>query len=448
MTQNIMISGVTALLALTRRGNVFLCNALIIAGLSGCASTDEATDGTNSRPVRVESIDELVLAREASEIGSVQLYRTGNEAAPPLIAMNTPETLTLAFDLLSSPGQTLSVYFYHANRNWRRDLMPIEYMRSYQRDELIRYDLSQATDVPYLHYSYEFPTRDIEFTMSGNYILRITEFGDEEAILFERPFFVAEQQLAITLTLDNVLIPGQPYSGIQPLGRFQPDREGVNIFDYTMCFVRNDQYATAKCSTRASLGVQPGLAFYLEPYDAFQLVPPPFFLDLSAVRVGGRIEYMNRSVNPPEVALEPDYARFPGSGFGPFLNGQIVIAGAVTEYINPHVGSEYVRVYFRYVPINEVRARGNVIVTGTFNNWERDLENALEWLPDKKWYEGYVLMKQGHHEYRYLVDDPILQRAATGAPPGTRNLYTAFLYSADIRTQSDRLISTRGILVQ
>jgi len=389
----------------------------------------------------------LILAPTSDEIGTVQVYRTGEETSPPLITLDTRETITVSFDLLSKESRTVSIYFYHANRFWERDLLPVEYLRTFHRDELINYGLSRATDVPYSHYDYEFPSRNIEFTRSGNYILRVTEFGDEEAILFERPFFISEQSTHIDLTLDNILVPGQPYSSIQPLGRFNPTDGNQNIFDYEMCFVRNDRYASAKCATGPSLAAQPGIAFYLEPSNSFMLAPPPSFLDLSEIRVGGSIEFTDRSVNPPEVALEPDYARFPGSEFGPFLNGQTVVRAAVREHLDPDLSSEYVRVFFRYVPVNEVAAQGRVIVTGSFNNWERDPDYALVWKPEQRWYEGDVLLKQGHHEYDYIVDDPILKRAATGAPPGRRNLYTAFLYINDVSVQSDRLISVRGILM-
>lgn len=420
--------------------------------LASCASTEESSeaksDDTPQNKTRTTPRPRgLFIAPISDEIGTVQVYRTGKETSPPLITLGTRETITVSFDLLSNNSRTLSIYFYHANRYWERDLLPVEFLRTFHRDELINYRLSRATDVRYSHYDYEFPSRNIDFTRSGNYILRVTEFGDEEDILFERPFFISEQSTLIELTLDNILVPGQPYSSIQPLGRFNPADDNLNIFDYEMCFVRNDRYASAKCATRPSLGVQPGIAFYLEPLNSFMLAPPPSFLDLSEIRVGGSIEFMDRSVNPPEVALEPDYARFPGSEFGPFLNGQTVVRAAVREYPDPDLSSEYVRVFFRYVPVNEVAAQGRVIVTGSFNNWERDPDYALIWKPEKKWYEGYVLLKQGHHEYRYLVDDPVLKKAASGAPPGRQNLYTAFLYTNDVSVQSDRLISVRGILM-
>jgi hypothetical protein len=425
--------------------------ALFVAGsiltIASCASSEKSSDqSTMETRMPDPSPPGFMLAATSDDIGTVQVYRSSIETALPVIRLGSGEKITVSFDLLSNDSRTFSIYYYHANRIWERDLVPVEYLRTFQHDELQEYRLSQATDVHYSHYEYEFPSSNIDFTLSGNYIFRVTEYGDEEAILFERPFFVTEQSMSIDLALDNVLVPGQEYMFVQPLGRINPDRQSVNMYDYHMCFVRDQRFAQARCATGPSLGVQPGIAFYLEPGNSFQLTPPSFFLDLSEVRVGGRIEYVNRSVSPPEVALEPDYARFPGSNFGPFLNGQSVIRAAVREHQNPDIGSEYVRVFFRYVPVDELPAQGQIIVSGSFNNWARDLDNAISWDADQRWYEGDLLIKQGHHEYRYLVDDPALERAASGAPPNTENRYTAFLYLSDITVHSDRLVSVGSVL--
>jgi hypothetical protein len=87
-----------------------------------------------------------------------------------------------------------------------------------------------------------------------------------------------------------------------------------------------------------------------------------------------------------------------------------------------------------------------VAVTGSFSNWEFDPRNLLAWDPEDRWYEGSVLMKQGHYEYRYLVDDARLRQAMQGAPAQARNLYTTFVYLDDVRVSTDRLLAATGVL--
>jgi len=350
--------------------------------------------------------------------------------------------------MLTSNSRPLTAYFYHANRSWRRDLTPAEYLVTFQREDILDYSISRATDVAYTHYSYRFPSRGIDFRLSGNYILRVTEQGMESEILFERPFFVSEQAMALDIRLDNVMIAGQAYTSIQPTVQFTPPTKNANAFDYGVCFVRNDRYQMARCSARTALSVLPDIAFYLEPEDSFQLTPASYFLDLSEIRVGGRIESTDFSTHPPAVAVVPDYARFPGTGLAPFLNGQTVVNAVVRNVMDPEVSAEYAQVFFRFVPLGEVRASGRVVLTGSFNNWAFDEENSMDWNEEEGWYEGSVLLKQGHYEYHYLFDDPRLKDAARGASPQFRNLYTTLVYLADILLQSDRLLSATGILTQ
>ena len=360
--------------------------------------------------------------------------------------MGSGETVTVSFDIMTEDSKPLTAYFYHADRTWRRDLTPAEYLTTFHREDLFEYSISRTTEVPYTHYTYQFPSSGIGFQLSGNYILRVAQQGMEEDILFERPFFVSESAMPLDVRLDNVLIAGRGYTSVQPFVQFRPPGSNVNAFDYSVCFVRNDVVEAPRCSRRPGMSVQPDLAFYLEPEESFEQTPANYFLDLKDIRIGGRIEYTDLSVQPPLVGLSPDYASFPGTSQAPFLNGQTVVESVVKNVFDPGVSAEYGLVYFRYVPLDEVRASGRVVVSGSFNNWTYDLANELAWDAERRWYEGAVLLKQGQYEYRYVVDDPRLQRAAQGAPPSTRSLYTTFVYLDDIRVQTDRLLVATGVL--
>ncbi len=436
--------------AIGNRHTKALLNAslvLVVLVLSACASTEEAGNGDATREDAPSLRRGFYLEPTTEEVHTIQVYRTGNETAIPLLHLGSNETITVAFDLLESDSRPLSVFFYHADRNWRRDLVPAEYLRSFHRDDLLDYRPSLATDISYVHYAYEFPNSSIDFRLSGNYVLRITEQGLEDEVLFERPFFVSEQSTGVDLRLDNVLVAGRGYTSVQPFVRFTPPTATTNAFDYLVCFVRNDQYASARCTDRPSLAVQPDISFFLDPYESFEPSPAEYFLDLSEIRVGGRIDFTDLSVQPPEAAIAPDYARFSGTGLAPFLNGQTVVESVVRNVIDPEVSAQYARVFFRFVPVDERRVSGRIVLTGSFNNWAYDEENTLTWNPERRRYEVDILLKQGHYEYRYLVENPRLREAMSGAAPRFQNLYTTFIYLSDVRISTDRLISVTGVLM-
>lgn len=421
---------------------------LLLAGLlAGCGSSKEAGE---HRPAPAPAPEGLALTPPADDVRTIQLYRTGDERRLPILPLRSGETLTLAFDLLhNTRGKPLSAYFYHADRTWRRDLSPAEYLTSFQRDDLLDYQPSHSTDVPYTHYTYRFPNGNIDFQISGNYILRITEQGMEEDVLFERAFFVSEQVTAVDFGIDNVMVGGFSYPSLQPTARFTPPAAlQANVFDYRVCFARNGQFAAARCADRPSLARQPALEFYLQPETAFEPQVADYFVDVGRIQVGGRIERTDRTSRPYQVFLEPDYARFAGTGFDPLLNGQIVVDAAVTDVPQPAIGAEYVEVHFAYVPPEEQPLRGDVVLSGSFNDWRVDPAYRLEWVPERGRYEGHALLKQGQYEYRYVVADRRVRRALTGAAPRVENLFTVFVYYSDLHLNTDRLLAVDNVLTR
>ncbi len=335
--------------------------ALLLA--AGCGGAREAGD---REPFVIESEPEeavgLSLAAADSSVKSVQLYRvtersgggipdeTGSEVQFPALALGSIDQLELEFDLMEAAGRPLSVYFYHADANWRRDLTPAEYLGAFHRDELVSYTPSRATDVAYTHYAYRFPNSAISFLISGNYVLRVTEQGMEEEVLFERPFFVTEQAVGLQVGIENRLMGERGFNAVQPSASFVPPAaQQPNVYDFSVCFVRNGRFEAPRCAAQPRLIQSPSLLFYLEPRQAFEPVTADYFLDLRYLRVGNQIARVDFGAVPYRVVLEPDYARFPGNPIAPFLRGQTVISGAVTDVANPDVSAQYALVQFCYV---------------------------------------------------------------------------------------------------
>lgn len=437
------------------RSFLLLLGWLSIVLLAGCASVKEGEDGEKQRRPRPEDrlsraeTPFLRLMPTDSAMRTIQLYKKGIEASVPVLTLDQGEQLQLAFDLLGNRGRPLSIYFYHADQQWQRDLTPIEYLTGFQNDNLFDYVVSGPTEVRYVHYRYAFPNQSIGFRLSGNYILRVTEQGDEDAVLFERAFFVTEQSSPLEFGLQRVMVAGQGFAAVQPVVLFTPpeDLRG-NIFGYNVCFVRNGRLSEQRCVDQPGLNEQPALRYYLEPDASYAPIGADYFLDLSNLRVGSQIARTDIGANPDEVFLEPDYARFAGSGIEPLLGGQIVLRSSRSTVPNPALDGEYVSVRFAYVPPDEQRLPGDVLLVGSFNNWGSDEAPALDWVPERGRYEAALLLKQGQYEYRYFATDPAVRAELRNKLPRADNLYQAFVYYDDVSAQTDRLIAVNGILSQ
>lgn len=418
--------------------------ALLLLGAAGCAATGESRD-EEAPPRRAAAPPGFEPRNEA--VGTIQLYRTGDEASLPVLAVGSGHTLTLAFDLVRESGRPLSVFFYHADRTWRRDLVPAEYLTSFQRDDLLDYTPSRVTQVPYTHYRYEFPNRSIGFRLSGNYVVRVTEQGMEDEVLFERPFFVSEQAAPAEFAIGRVMVSGSPSPFLQPTLAFTPpDPTYGNAFDYTVCFRRNGLVDEGRCTSDPSLAMAPELRYFLEPEDSFGPSAADHFVDLSDIRPGPRVERVDLTSSPFRVTVEPDYIRFPGAFASPLLNGNPVVEEAVTSVLEPSISAEYVVAGFALVPEDDTPVRGDVHLLGSFNDWRRVPEHRMTWNADRRRYEGSVLLKQGQYEYRYGFDDArVRQQVALDAPLRLDNILTAFIYFSDVRVSTDRLITTVSV---
>ncbi|MGB0650760.1 MAG: type IX secretion system plug protein domain-containing protein [Rhodothermales bacterium] len=417
--------------------------ALLFLG-SGCAVSDEVRERAPRTPER----EGMALALDDSTIASVQLHAGTGENALPILQMGQGVPLRLAFDIMSSRGRPLSITFYHADRIWKRDLIPAEYMARFERDDILDYRPSRSTFVDYVHYEYTFPNGTIDFRLSGNYILRVHEQGREDQVLFERPFFVSEQSVPVDMRVDNVLVAGRQYSSIQPFVRFRPSDPTASVFDFSVCFLRDALYDQMRCAQRPSLEVSPDLLFYLEPREAFSPLPVPFYVNIADVRPTGRIERTDQQSVPWRVWLEPDQAELGGSMVDPFLNGQAKIRSAVGARGEADFEAEYVSVQIRLVPPGNQPVAGAVGVLGTFSGWQFREENELVWNAQEGWYEGDVLMKQGQHTYRFVSSNQGLQQSLETGMPQLQNLLTTMVYYNDIRTQTDRLVAVQGMITR
>ena len=133
----------------------------------------------------------------ASSVHTVQLYKTGWNMSRPIIKLNSPERLTLSFDDFAYETKNYQYCIVHCNSDWEEsDLMQTEYVQGFMPNPVLNYQYSFNTTFDYIRYSLEFPNEDIQLKLSGNYIIKVFELGNEENPVLIRPFFVSESLVA------------------------------------------------------------------------------------------------------------------------------------------------------------------------------------------------------------------------------------------------------------
>jgi len=434
------------------RTTVFWSLVLGLSGLvlvEGCALSDQ-TEGESGRDSTVKQQKPRRpgpdLAPQSDDIRTVQLYRGSDERSFPVTVLKSGEPLTLEFDLMEKQGRPLSIYFYHADRYWERDLSPSQVLESYQNDKLVDYRGSQGTLVPYVHYTYRLPNDDIRFRISGNYVLRVTERGRRDSVLFERPFFITDEAGQLEMKSESIMIPGQRQQSVQPVAQFDPPPSlRGDPFGFTACFVRNGRLPDTRCEDRPLLFEQPKLNFELDRNRAFDPVTADYTVNLENLRSARKVERTDRSVTPYRVLLEPDYAQFSGQDVDVDLNGQILIDGAGQGRANPDLSAGYVRTTFAFVPPKERPLRGGVVVAGSFSNMSLDQGGRMTWQPARSQYQADVLLKQGFYQYFYESSDPLLKRTVRETETRLRSTFQTFVYYEDPSRGTDRLLRVNSL---
>ena len=412
---------------------------LLAAALAACSLPPEAFE---SGPARAVS---NALAATDTRVRTVQLHLTGEEASLPVLSLRGSQTLTLAFDVLTDTGgEPLEVSFQHTTRDGVPDLLPTEYLTGFERDDITDYRTSGATAVPYVHYRYSFPNALVGFELSGAYRLRVAERGG--AVLFERVFYISEDQAEATLAFGTTLAGGDAGFSVQPAARVQP-RPALAAFDafqYTVCFARDGRVEAPRCAPEPRLVDQALFQFYLPREAAFPPPAPLFELDLGLLATNQQVLDVDRAARPPTALLDLDYADFGGDVRDAVLAVPLV-AEAYRDAGDARTQAEYVDVTFRYVPEGQREIPRPVHVRGSFNDFRTSPETLMTWQPDGRRYEATLRIKQGAYVYEYVAPGGTPRRVVA---LGQANVFTAFVYVADPSRFTDRLVAVQSTLQQ
>ncbi len=421
--------------------------AAVLAG--GCASTEESRAGAGTGAASSSAAPSSAArprGTDAPGVSTVQLYLGADETEPPVLALGGGTPLTLEFDLLGTQeGRPLSAYLVHTDRSGRPDLFPAQYVQGFDREDLVQPERSRGTTVPYVHYRHRFPDGQTRLTVSGAYLVRVTELGDPSRVLFERPFYVAETETAVetgTFGQGGALGVG----AFLPLVRVSTAREASGApFGYAACFALDGRLSGAACSERPLLTTGSSLAFSLPTDAAFRGDASRFSLDLRRLARSPRLEDVDVSTDTTRVRLAPDDPAF-SDVLAPSTNGQSVVRQGGQVAGDAGVYGEYAAVTFVLTPPGGSPLR-DAFVEGSFGGWSA-ARVPMRWNAATQRHEATALVKQGRHEYRYVSNDGRLARAQAMTLGRAESRVTAFVFYRDVLKGTDRLLAAPSFTVR
>ena len=133
-----------------------------------------------------------------NNVRSLKVSLASNMYIPPVLMMNGEDPLIVNFDYIDYDVHYLRYSVTHCNADWQpSQLLESEYVSGFNYADIDDYAPSEATYVHYYNYQFMLPNDNMEFLVSGNYLLTVYEQDDPNKLLFQTRFSVCEGTVSV-----------------------------------------------------------------------------------------------------------------------------------------------------------------------------------------------------------------------------------------------------------
>lgn len=379
----------------------FLLKLFLLAAFAGGCTAGIATQ--TNRISTENHLSRLLVQNQLpapETIKSIQLYRKGNAGNPPIIELGSSRKLILSFDELTALSGQFRIIFSHHDQNWNSSNIPQDWYLDGINELIIGGGTKNQRSTPnYFHYEAEFPSNQLQFKISGNYMLHVIDFSTGTR-LFSLPFFVTENAGEMRSWVETKYNTGPRGEAIdRPFSEFiYPKFIGFPQFDLSFYFAQNRFWGDAKKSQNYDFSEEDRAQFHLSEENAYPSNFDFIGLRLNEFSVDGQVivDWLPEK-NPPEIVLREDILNFtsdPAASWG-------------TIFSNPKntPDARYANVRFRFQDGGQFSASQGVYLVGDFNQWLLSEENKLAYNEDSGYWETQTLIKQGLYTYKYAMKD-------------------------------------------
>ncbi|MCA0429826.1 MAG: DUF5103 domain-containing protein [Bacteroidetes bacterium] len=383
-------------------------------------------------------------------IKTVQIYESNWEGSPPILNLNSQEQLVLEFDDLEGDKKQYAISFIHCNYDWTpSDLMVTEYINGFADLNIINFNFSVNTIQKYTHYNVKFPTQNIQFTKSGNYIVYVYNTNDKKDIVLSRRFMVYDSQVTITSTIRQSTSGDEQFSKQQIDFTIYPGNYNVTnpFVDLKVVVAQNNRFDNAVTSIKPTFIGNNNFNYSLDPATNFNGGNEFRHFDLRSLRfvtenvkeIYRDQEYKNHAtLNPEKNRRVTPYV------FYNDLNGGFLIKNTnALGNVNTDTDADYVYVDF-FLPYQTPEAKGNFYVIGKLTDWRMNKNSKLTYNPQRFGYELQLYLKQGYYNYMYVLSNDKNNSGDETLTEGnhwdTENDYYFYIYHRKIGTYYDALI--------
>lgn len=373
-------------------------------------------------------------------IKTIQFY--GKETLRNFPVVSVGEIMTLEFDDLLGDESDYYYRIKHFNWDWTpSSLFQNEFLDGFDNLRIDNYRTSFNTLQSYTHFTLAIPNENVQFKISGNYMLEI--YSADDTLAFSRRFCIYEPSATVQVAvyrpqnLDRFYTHQSIHFKITPqMETFRnPDK---NIF---VTLLQNDQWDSKITGLTPQYYQGASLEYRYEYPAQFEGGNEYFFFDSKDLRVTSSNITFTQKKDLYETYLKVDIPRSMSEySFAPDINGAFEIRNIMRPG-DSDIEADYSLVYFSLAS-NFNLENDQIYVYGGFNNYQLSEYNAMYFNPALGLYESVILLKQGFYNYKYVVkkEGGLYKNEISGSFALTENNYLVLVYYRAIGTQFDALV--------
>lgn len=384
----------------------------------------------------------------ADDIRTVQLHAAGAQLSFPSANVGAANgTLLLEFDVMSGDLKDYWYTIIHCNADWTpSNLETNEYIDGYPEDRILDWQTSLNTLADYTHYTLALPNRNMRWTLSGNYILKVWEDDADATLVMTRRFMIVEPSWRVEAQFVRPATVSKQdthheidFTVVHAGTRVTQPQQDINV--YVMQNLRWDNVLgpakpfTAR-GTELVFDYQDKITFPAGKEFRFFDISQFDFRDRNVAQIAELDDYY-------EVTLKPErnYSNQVYQYWGD-LNGRFSVENKVAGQTLRQC--DYAKVLFslkQEIPLDDL----DVYVFGELTDWQLKPEFKMEHDPEAKVYWCEPLLKQGFYNYEIVAVDRKTGQLRLDEFNGnwyeTGNQYTILVYYRPYGERYDRLMA-------
>jgi hypothetical protein len=341
-----------------------------------------------------------------AHIKSVEFYNSKKEGSFPIITLQSGEQALLGFDDLRGGSRNYYYTIEHCDSKWNSsNISTAEYLQGFTDDRLTDYSYSTNTIQKYTHYELKLPNSNIAPKISGNYILKVYEDGDQSKMILTRKLYVVNSRVSVAADIVSSNDPSLRSTN-QKIN-FQVNYAGLTVQnpnrDIRILLMQNARSETGVWNTTPSNIRGTQLVYNDVNTNDFSGRNEFRHFDTRSLKLNSdRVSHIYHDTAYTVVLLGDPLRDQPSHSFQYDNNGNFFILNQ--DGTDPRRDADYAHMYFS-LAANKTDKEGAAYIVGKFNDYKIDEYSKMDFEPIKGRFFTNLFLKQGVYDYEYVWVD-------------------------------------------